>query len=236
MSFRQSVLAHFAQYSVPLEGETHNPYLDVKGLLTVGIGCLIEGAMGYDLPWLIDGQPAPRAEVIAQLRSLKAQQGLARYAYNTPAVLGATTIRLDEAGILALADARLAQDCPFMVRAFTAFDSWPADAQLFAASIAWAEGAGWAAENPNLARLLNQNPPAFSLAIQHAPDGHGGFLAACADISTKNNPGIVPRNAQGALALSSAEIVWRKGLDRSVLHWPLSPLTDGTITVEEACT
>lgn len=222
--WKASVLAHFGQFSVPLEGETHNPYLDIKGLLTVGIGCLIEGSMGYDLPWLINGQPAPRATVIAQLQSLKAQQGLSRLAYNQPAVLAATTIRLDEAGILQLADSRLEQDWALLAATFPAIDSWPADAQLFAASIAWAEGGGWPKENPNLTHLLLASPPGFLLAMMHAPDGHGGFLAACSDISAKNNPGIVPRNAQNALALSNAQLVQERGLDPSVLYWPSSPL------------
>ncbi len=224
MTWRLSVLAHFGQFSVPLEGETHNPYLDIKGLLTIGIGCLIEGSMGFDLPWLIDGQPAPRAEVVRQLAVLKARQELSKLAYNQPAVLDATTIRLDDAGILQLADARLEQDWALLAAAFPAIDSWPADAQLFAASIAWAEGAGWPRENPNLSRLLLAAPPGFLLAALHAPDGHGGFLAACSDISAKGNPGVVPRNAQNALALSNAQLVQDRGLDPSVLYWPSTPL------------
>lgn len=236
----QSVLDAFIRFSTPLEGETHNPYLDVKGLCTVGIGCLINTASLWGpLPWVMpDGSPAPATEVTRQLTGLIARQDLSRLAYNQPAVLGATTIRLTDAGILQLCDQRLKQDEAYFVKAFPAFAAWPADAQLFACSIGWAEGPAWDKENPNLARVLRLSPPDFLSAIVHAPDtAHPGqYLAAAADISTKDNAGIVPRNAQNELALSSAEIVWRKGLDRSVLHWPLSPITDGTITAEEACT
>jgi len=39
------------KFSPPLEGCTRSPYLDVKGLLTVGIGCLIDPpTTAADLP------------------------------------------------------------------------------------------------------------------------------------------------------------------------------------------
>lgn len=231
--FHQSVLDKFVEFSAPLEGETHNPYLDVKGLLTVGIGCLIEGSMGYDLPWMIAGASAPRAEVIAQLKSLKSQQGLSHYAFNSKAVMGATSIRLTDAGILELCEARLRLIEPGALQAFPKFAQWPADAQLFWASLCWAEGSGAAHINPNLARLLAHDPPQFLLSAVRAPDPtHPGmFLPAADEISAKNNPGIIPRNAQNSLCLTNAQLVWDARLPVDVLHWPKSPLNDGATTV-----
>lgn len=227
-----SVEAKFVEFSTPLEGDILWPYLDSKGLLTVGIGCLIEpaerfGALGWVDP---NGAPVAPAEAVRQLKALKAQQELAKFAAQGPKQHGATTIRLTPALVLLLAHSRLASADAQMARYFPAYATWPADAQLFAMSIAWAVGDGWPNIFKNCARLLNRTPPAWALAIYHAPAaGHPGMYdAAGADISTRNNPGIVPRNLQNELCLANAAVVTAHKLDPSVLHWPLSPLTDGT--------
>lgn len=239
-SLQPSVAQKFVVFSTPLEGDELDPYPDNLNLITVAIGCLLDNngsfALALGLGWVLpDGSLASDAEVIRQLSALKALD-LRNYRADSARVLGATTIRLTAAGVLKVVEARLAQDVAYLEKAFPAFPSWPADAQLFACSIAWAEGAAWDRANPNLTRVLSLPTPDFLAAIAHAPDAAhpGQYLAAAADISTKGNPGIVPRNAQNELALSNAAIVWRKGLDRAVLHWPLSPVTDGTITIEEA--
>jgi len=231
--FRPSVVAKFVQFSTPLEGDELAPYPDNRNLITVGIGCLLDSpgfALALPLTWqLPDGSKASNAEVVRQLSALKALD-LRNWPATSSRVLGATTIRLTQDSVLALCSARLALIEPLALEAFPAFASWPADAQLFWASICWAEGAGAAGINPNLARVLNMVPPGFLLAIEHAPDPRhpGMFLGAAADISTKNNPGIAPRNAQNALALSNAQLVQERGLDPSVLYWPSTPLLAGT--------
>jgi len=227
----QSVLDKFVAFSTPLEGDILAPYLDSKGLPTVGIGCLIKPVERFGgLGWLIDGVPCAPAEAVRQLRALEARQELAKYSALGPQQQGATTIRLTPPLVLALCQRRLAEADAQMLRYFPAYASWPADAQLFAMSVAWAVGDGWPAIFKNCTRLLNQSPPAWALAILHAPTpGHPGMYdPAAADISTAGNPGIVPRNLQNELCLSNAAVVAAHGLDPSVLHWPKSPLTDGT--------
>lgn len=226
----QSVLDAFVRFSSPLEGVEKNPYLDVKGLLTVGIGCLIDPpSTAAGLPWVFaDGSPAPPAEVLAQLRSLKAQPALSHYSAQSATVRNATTIRLTDAGMIDLVSQRLRADEIWLRKYFPKWDTWPADAQLCACSIAWAVGAGWPTEFGNCARLLNHDPPQFIEAIVHAPDANhpGQFQASAVDISTKGNPGIVPRNAQNELALSNAALVLQQGLPIDVLYWPSTPLRD----------
>lgn len=226
----QSVSDAFVRFSSPLEGVVNNPYLDVKGLVTVAIGCLIDPVSnGVGLPWVLPGgAPAPEAVVLRQLTALKAQPNLAHFRAQSPEVLAATTIRLTDAGVVELVNKRLLANEPFLRQAFPKWDTWPADAQLCACSIAWAVGAGWPAIFGNCARLLEQDPPQFLEAIEHAPDeSHPGqFLPAAVDISTKGNPGIVPRNAQNELALSNAQVVLDRGLPIETLYWPRSPLSD----------
>lgn len=229
---RPSVVAKFVQFSTPLEGDELAPYPDNRNLITVGIGCLLDSpgfALATGLTWpLPDGTQASVAEIVRQLTALKALD-LRNWPATSARVLGATTIRLTQAGVLALVTQRLEQDWAYLVTRFTAIESWPADAQLFALSLAWAEGAGWDVGNPNLARVLRLVPPNFIAAIEHAPDSAhpGQFLAAAADISSKGNPGVVPRNAQNELALSNAQVVLDQQLDPSVLYWPSSPLLAG---------
>lgn len=223
---RQSVFDAFVRFSSPLEGVTHNPYLDVKGLLTVAIGCLIDPPENAThLPWVFaDGSPAPAAEVLAQLRSLKAQQGLKNYRFDAPNVLAATTIRLTDAGVLDVVNARLLAGEPLMRKAFPAWDEWPADAQLFACSMGWAIGFGWPAIFGNCSRLLKSDPPQFALCAVGAPNAKASDASAPCDISTTNNAGIVPRNAQNRLLLTNAQVVIDQALPRDVLYWPSSPL------------
>lgn len=226
---RPSVVAAFVRFSTPLEGDELAPYPDNRNLITVGIGCLLDSpgfALALSLVWMLpDGSRASSAEVVRQLTALKALD-LRNWPANSAKVLSATTIRLTPAGVLALVTQRLEQDWAYLVGAFPAIETWPADAQLFALSIAWAEGPAWDKENPNLTRVLRLSPPDFLAAIAHTPDAAhpGQYLAAAADISTKGNPGIVPRNAQNELALSNAQLVQDRGLDPSVLYWPSTPL------------
>jgi hypothetical protein len=222
----QSVFDAFVRFSAPLEGLTHNPYLDVKGLLTVGLGCLIDPPeSAANLPWVFaDGSPAPAAEVLAQLRALKAQQGLKTYRSDSPSVLRATTIRLTDSGVLDVASKRTLANEAFYVKAFPSYPTWPADAQLFAHSMGWAIGAGWPSIFGNCSRLLKSDPPQFLLAATGRPDARPDEASAPCDISTHNNAGIVPRNAQNRLLLSNAQLVIDRRLPRDVLYWPSTPL------------
>lgn len=230
-----SVRKIFAQvFTRPLEGYARNPYLDIKGYPTVAEGILCSTpAMWRPLKWrLPDGSLAPQATVDAQMYALAGRASLRNDRFDSAIVLAATTIRLDDDGINEAVDTKLDSNWRYMANRFPAIDTWPADAQLFACSIAWAEGPAWDIGNPNLTRVLRLNPPDFMSAILHAPDAAhpGQYLAAAADISSKGNPGIVPRNAQNELALSNAAVVQARKLDPSVLHWPKSPLNDGTVT------
>jgi hypothetical protein len=230
-----SVIAKYVQFSTPLEGDFCSPYPDNRNLITIGIGCLLDTTRGdgppsfglaRGLPWVLPDCSTPTdAEVVRQLTALKALN-LRNYAASSHAVTSATTIRLTQAGVLALATTRVNQDWTYLASRFPAIGTWPADAQLFALSISWAEGPAWDVGNPNLARVLRLAPPDFLSAIMHAPDtAHPGqYLAAAADISTKGNPGIVPRNAQNELALSNAQVVLDQKLPIDVLYWPRSPL------------
>lgn len=59
----KSVVDIFPSFSVPLEGEVSSMYCDVLGLITVGVGCLIDPvSMALPLAWRHEktGELAPR--------------------------------------------------------------------------------------------------------------------------------------------------------------------------------
>ncbi len=203
---RQAVLDRFVEFTTPLEGNVPSMYLDVKGLVTVALGCLIDPVqMAISLPWVLpDGSSPSAAEIANQWRVLKARQDLSKLHWKYAAAL--TTIRLTDEGVLELAKQRLLANEKVLRTYLPAWDSFPADAQLACCSMAWAIGAGWPRIFGNLKDAANRQD-------------WTGAMASCA-IKTDGNPGIVPRNAANKLCFANAAAVVRDGLDLDVLHWP----------------
>jgi GH24 family phage-related lysozyme (muramidase) len=202
----QAVLTKWHQFSEPLEGRVHSMYLDVKGLVTTGVGNLIDPVTAaLPLPWKhADGRPASRDEIGAAWRNLKARQDLSKLHWKFAAKLN--DLRLTDEDIDALVVSKLTSNARELRKAYPNFDDFPADAQLACLSMAWAVGPGFPAIFKNFSRFaVQQDWPNAKL---------------CAKIKTENNPGIVPRNARNALCFDNAATVIQYALDRSVLHWP----------------
>jgi hypothetical protein len=72
-TIRPAVRAVFRGYSEKLEGRTRNPYADVKGLVTVSVGCLIDPIeLALRLDWRIGDRAATQAEVRDDWEAIKA--------------------------------------------------------------------------------------------------------------------------------------------------------------------
>src|SRR6478609_1125211 len=139
----ESVLEAFVRFSTPLEGCVTSLYPDIKGLLTVGIGCLADPvSLALPLPWVLpDGSQASQAEISAQWHALKAQAprlSKLHWKYSAPV----TTMRLTDEGVLEVARGRLLANEKILRGYFPNWDLFPADAQLACCSMAWAVGAG----------------------------------------------------------------------------------------------
>jgi GH24 family phage-related lysozyme (muramidase) len=202
----QSVLDVFFGFSKAFEGHVNHLYLDIKGLVTTGIGNLVDPVeAACRLPWkLPDGSLAGDDEIRRQWQALKGRQDLRHLHFKYAA--GLTTIRLTDADIDALVVGKLLENERYMRKTFKDWDSWPADAQLACSSMAWAVGAGFTAKFTNFT----------TFAVKQ--DWRNAKL--CCDIRTDNNPGVVPRNAANHLCFDNAATVREKGLDPSVLYWP----------------
>lgn len=215
---RPAVLDVWHAFSEPLEGRVHSMYLDVLGLVTTGVGNLIDTAeQAAALPWHHErtGAPATKDEVIAAWRTLKARKELSRLHWKYAAALN--DLRLSDGAIDALVSAKLAANAVHLQsKYFRDFASWPADAQLGTLSMAWALGAGFPNTFKNFTRCAN---------VPNWLDAK-----ACCIIRSTGNPGVVPRNRANERCFDNAHTVHVHGLDPAELHWPAQLLPPVDIT------
>ncbi|QEG02617.1 hypothetical protein Mal15_67380 [Stieleria maiorica] len=215
---RASVSSKFLDFTKPLEGYVEYMYADIKGLVTVGIGNLIDPVnTATSLPFVDKktGRRATKQEIVAEWNLIKdprGTRGLARKGHRACAPL--TKLRLTEAAIHDLCERKLNSNEANLkkVTEFQAFDSWPADAQLALLSMAWAMGPGFASAG---------KWPKFRKAC-----GAMDFDAAAANcqMSTTGNPGLIKRNTENQTLLRNAAAVLAGEADgfynRETLYWP----------------
>lgn len=200
---RDSVAQGFVAFSSPLEGVVSWMYLDVRGLVTVAIGNLIDPvSLADSVPFLRpDGTPATASEIRAEWTKVKANASLARLGHQ--AARHVTTLRLSDDGVQQVVSRALATMEADLRRTYPEWDEWPADAQMATLAMSWACGTGFRRSFRSLhAALLARDWASASQQCQ---------------ISTAGNAGIVPRNkAMRQLYFLAAAL----GCDEETLHWP----------------
>jgi hypothetical protein len=203
------VRSNFLRFNTQFEGILSHMYLDILGLVTVGVGNLIDPVgLAANLPFLhADGSPASMDEIMGEWALVKRHTELAHE--GAGAARAYCTLHLDEAGITNLVDDKLTAMATALAKRFPLAD-WPADAQLGLCSMAWAMGPGF------------QFPKFQAAAVR------GDFLEASTecDINAAHNPGVVPRNAANRMLFQNAAKVVSQGLDGDALH--LTPITDAS--------
>lgn len=189
---RSVISDRFFSWSQRFEGYVAWMYLDVKGLVTTGVGNLIDpvGA-ALVLPWKrADGSLATQGEIASEWRTIKTHTELAKLGHVVAKRY--CKLHLEHDDVEKLVQQKLAANWDWMRKHyFPACDEWPATAQLATSSMAWALGAGFPVTFKNYAAAAKKRDWA-------------GCAAAC-KISTKNNAGVAPRNeANKALLLKAA--------------------------------
>lgn len=201
---KDSVAAAFPWISAGFEGRVPYMYLDILGLVTTGVGNLIdpiEHAMG--LPWTHrDGRLANAMDVRLEWGAIKHHPNLAKWGHRPAADL--TDLRLSESAIDALVTSKALEFETVLRRRFPAWDTWPADAQLAVLLMAWALGPSF--HFVNLATALGR--PDFAIA------------ALSCEMDATHNAGLKPRNAAVKLCFTNASSVVRYGIDPEILHYP----------------
>ncbi len=205
---QSAVRSAWRRFNEPLEGLTNWMYLDIKGLVTTGMGNLIDPVeAALRLTWhTADGAIATPDAVRREWRRIKTDLPLAHL--GAQAARRVATLYLDEADIDTLIFAKLDHDEAILKAnpAFADFDDWPADAQLGLLSMGWAMGPGFGARFPH-----------FSTAC-----AAGDFATAAKDctISTIGNPGVARRN----VANRQAFLLAATARDAATLHSRVPPL------------
>jgi murein L,D-transpeptidase YcbB/YkuD len=177
-------------------------YLDVKGLVTTGYGNLIDSIeTALEPEWTMpDGERATRGDVMREWSRVKSNTALAKQGHR--AAERVTDLRLNDEAIEKLVFRVLDTMNAELVKAYPAFESWPADAQLATLAMAWACGPAFRGSFRSLHKSLLAED--WKAASQQCT------------INAKGNPGVIPRNK----AMRQLYFLAAAGFDFEV-SWPI---------------
>jgi len=225
---QESVRTRFRGFNEPFEGLVPFMYLDVKGLVTIGVGNLIdplELALELEFQWknkpgvANPGQVATPEDVTAEWNRIKNNTALAQKGHRACEPL--TNLEINDEVLDALIVKRVTGNESFLKRqkAFLNFENWPADAQLGLLSMAWAMGP---------AGILNFRK--FSAACEKMD-----FIGAAAEckMNEVGNPGLVPRNRANKMLFENAATVLKGEetgtFQRAILYYPRALAQSGAL-------
>ncbi|HEY7336985.1 MAG TPA: hypothetical protein VH639_18980 [Bryobacteraceae bacterium] len=232
-----SVQAGFLSFSEKFEGSVAFMYLDVKGLVTVGVGNLIDPvALAQALPFRFKNRPgiatpgaaATQDQIATEWQTLKSNPDLGRKGFR--ACDPVTELELSDDSIGSLILGRLGDNETFLKRQpwFKDFDAWPADAQLGLLSMAWAMGPAGPGDFPHFrAACQSQDFNTAAAECKMSEAGIGGSL--------------IERNkANFALFSNAAAVIAGEGqgkLQRATLYYPrVLTAADGDLASSTAST
>lgn len=203
---KDSVRQAFIPFTQQFEGFTTWMYLDVKGLVTIGYGNLIDPVIPAGLKFVLpDGAPANVQQIQDAYRIVKSRQDAKENGGGW--FRSVTTLRATQDSIDAYAQS-VCDNFEHTLATVPNWNDWPADAQLGALSIAWACG-------PNFINLW----PKFHTA---AWKGDFATMAVESHIDDTNNPGVRPRNTANFLLFQNAYRSVRDNLDRNSLIYKVA--------------
>lgn len=241
----QSVANQWRAFNTPFEGLVPFMYADVKGLVTIGMGNLIDPvSAATSLPFQKRSKPAERsnlneilaewnrakpapakattAEIVAEWNKVKTAPN-ARKGWTVSNAI--CKLELSPAAVDDLIRKKLAQNEKTLKqhKSFAGFDDWPADAQMALLSMAWAMGPAFGPKWPKFsAAFANKDAPDFETA------------AANCRMSEAGNPGLVPRNNANQHLFRNASAVQVGAADgfygKSTLYYPQVCMKPITIT------
>lgn len=214
---RPNVVQIFPQHAAKHEGEFLLLYADIRGLITSSIGVLLDPIhLALPLPWMIGDRRATEEEIRKDWNALKSRPELRTWTAKRQASL--TSIRLTQDASDSLVRQRLNANVAYVRRFLHNWDDAPSDAQLAAASLFWAIGAGVDKTRPEFVKAFNA----------------GDWLACKSHsrIREDNNPGVIGRNRDQELCWDNCLSVTERGLDPDWLWWPNRCPEDSTLREE----
>lgn len=140
----QSVKTALPGFLAKYEGKVNFMYLDVKGLVTIGIGNLIDpvnSALKLEFQSKGGGGPVGTGDVIAEWNTVKARKDLMMK--GSAAFDAITRLQLTERGIATMVNDHAQAIETYITtntsasKFYSNFKNWPADAQLAFMGVAW---------------------------------------------------------------------------------------------------
>jgi hypothetical protein len=190
-------------------------YLDVAGLVTTGLGNLLgTPAAALQFSWRKpDGSTASSAEVTAEWQKVHGLQSMRKGGGG--AFQSVTTLRCTDASIDAVINLRLNQNEEQLVKAFSDWENWCADAQLATLSMSWAMGAFWPGKWPHFCQAAN----AGSWGAIVAPDPSTGRAMGQMN-DAGQNASFRDRNAANLVMFGNSAVVAERGMDVTPVYYP----------------
>lgn len=238
-----SVRNYFIEFNEPFEGRINYMYLDIKGLVTIGIGNLFDVEKAENtvalkrvmdelaaLPFVYKekhpnaGKLATRTEIEAEWKRVKDKQDLAKKGAKAFKDIKITTLKLEDNAIDQLLFTKLNKMERELknIPAFRQFEQWPADAQLALLSMAWATGV------PKIRQQWVRLQKACEKQDFDDATRRCGILSV-------GNPGVIPRNRanrdlfKNAAAVIAGEEQKFAGIERHRLYYPMRVMKPTTI-------
>lgn len=210
---RAAVLAAFPAFTTQFEGRLAYMYLDALGLVTTGVGNLIDPLpLAMSLPWLnADGSKATSEQIEACWNAVKARTDLDQKGGAIYSTVPENTLRLTSQAIDQLVKDKLTANEAELKPAFPNWENFPADGQMGILSMAWAMGAGFAASWPHFVAAVNG----------------GDWATAATQSQMAPSPGIAPRNAADLQLFTNAA---GAGSNPGTLFYPGTPSAPGTLS------
>lgn len=219
---RQSVRDVWTKFNEPLEARLRFMYLDVKGLVTTGLGNLIDAtgppplrpptdsertashAQARQLLWLTgDGGTATPDQVDAEWDQIKGRLDQARFGGGTFEPFATLFLSDDEIDRIVFDKLNQMEGTLKSRSPFADFDNFPADAQLGLLSMSWGMG------------------PKFNFPKFQAFVAAGEWTSAATECRFQPDTGtITVRNDRDQLLFRNATAIIDNGLDPEALVWP----------------
>lgn len=196
----QSVIDAWIPFSTKFEGIVSWMYLDVKGLVTIGIGNLIDPiSLCLTLPFrrFSDGQLATAQEIRTEWSYIKSLKHLAVQGHR--AARQHCKLYLGDSDIRELVLSKLNEFEGVLKATFPKWESYPADAQLGILSMAWAMGPYFTRGFPTFTRAVREE--SWMLASRQCL------------MRTAGNPGLIPRNKANVKAFQLAAMESDAGIE-----------------------
>lgn len=227
---RDVVIEQFIPFNIPKEGRVRHMYADVLGLITIGIGNLIDPmSVAMGLPFQFgDNLPAASSEIAVEWQNLKhrccgeykdprhcawrlvdgsfdpQRPCMAHQGHLAAAKF--TKLWLSEFEIGKLCAAKMREMWGHLLTYIPRLEEWPSDAQMGLLSMAWAMGPGFLLHYPGFLRAARAKR--FDECSRECT------------MREDNNPGVKPRNAANRILFMNGHWIEEHGLDRDSLFYP----------------